>query len=554
MALIRMFALVFTVLLGTNGSVSGQGSAPEDEQIAPLLEGLGKYQHPITIPSGDPLVQRFFDQGLMLSHSFNHREAERSFREAARRDPDCAMCYWGVALVNGPNINSRMDDDQVPVAWEALRKALSLADRVSEEEQAYINALAARYGPEPVEDRAPLDLAYAEAMKEVATRYPDDPDAVTLYAEALMDLHPWDYWLKNGEPRPWTQEIVTTLESVRRVAPDHPLGNHLYIHAVEASQTPERGLEAARRLGNVAPGAGHLVRMPSHIYIRVGEYHEGTLANQRAVESDNRYVTQCHAQGIYPLAYIPRNHHFLWATATLEGRSQLAIEAARSTAEMIDPEMMRVPGMGTLQHFHSVPLHAFIRFGKWEEILDHPEPDQDLLYPRGVWHYARGLAFARTGRLDLAEDELAQLQTTAADSALQTVTIRDINRTDTLMKIASLVLEGEIAAKAWDFNMAVTYLEQAIELEDGLAYNEPPDWFFPVRQNLGAVLIEAGRFADAERVYQEDLEVFPRNGWSLYGMAQALRGQQKNQAARRVEEKFEKAWQWSDVSLPGSRF
>jgi tetratricopeptide (TPR) repeat protein len=369
-----------------------------------------------------------------------------------------------------------------------------------------------------------------------------------------MDQHPRDYWQENGEAQPWTSEILRTLESARRGDLDHPLANHLYIHAVEASRTPERGIAAAERLGNVAPGAGHLVHMPSHIYIRVGEYHKGSLANQRAIQSDNEYVTQCHAQGIYPLAYLPHNHHFLWATATLEGRSRVSIDAAHSTAEQVDPEMMRAPGLGTLQHFYVIPLYALVRFGKWEEILEIPEPDQDLVYPRGIWHYARGMAMVRTGRVGEAAGELGEVQAIAADSALAEITIWDINKTSTLMEIAALVLEGEIAARTWDFDTAVERLGQAIELEDGLNYNEPPDWFFPVRQNLGAVLIEAARYPEAEVVYREDLEVFPRNGWSLYGMGQALRGQGKSQEARRVEKLFEEAWQWSDISLPASRF
>ncbi len=549
---VMLLSLVVTSV--AMGQAPASAEEVESGQIAPLLEGLGDFTYPITTDGEDPRVQRFFDQGLMLSFGFNHREAERSFREAARRDTSCAMCWWGVALVNGPNINALMEDDQVPVAWEALQKARNLAGRASDLEQQYIDALATRYVAEPVEDRSSLDEAYADAMRDLASRYPGDVTLKSLFAEALMDQHPWDYWLKSGKPQPWIDEIVRTLESARRVDPDHPLANHLYIHAVEASRTPERGIDAAERLGDVAPGAGHLVHMPSHIYIRVGEYHKGSLANQRAIQSDNEYVTQCHAQGIYPLAYMPHNHHFLWATATLEGRSRVSIDAAHSTAEQVDPEMMRAPGLGTLQHFYVIPLYAFVRFGKWEEILEIPEPDQDLVYPRGIWHYARGMAMVRTGRVGEAAGELEEVQAIAADSALAEITIWDINKTSTLMEIAALVLEGEIAARTWDFDTAVERLGQAIELEDGLNYNEPPDWFFPVRQNLGAVLIEAARYPEAEVVYREDLEAFPRNGWSLYGMGQALRGQGKSQEARRVEKLFEEAWQWSDIALPASRF
>jgi len=547
-----LFALVAVCAVAGLPPASAQDT--NSGQIAPLLKGLGEFTYPVTTSGKDPAVQKFFDQGLMLSFGFNHQEAERSFREAARRDTSCAMCWWGVALVNGPNINAAMEDDQVPVAWEALQKAQALAGRATDLEKEYIDALAARYQAEPIEDRAPLDEAYADAMRDVVSRYPGDVTLKSLFAEALMDQHPWDYWQKNGDAQPWTEEIVRALESARRGDPDHPLANHLYIHAVEASGTPERGIDAAERLGDVAPGAGHLVHMPSHIYIRTGDYHKGSLANQRAIQSDDDYVAQCRAQGIYPLAYMPHNHHFLWATATLEGRSKVSIDAALGTAELVDPEVMRMPGMGTLQHFHVIPLYAYVRFGKWDDIMEYPEPDSALVYPRGIRHYARGMAMTRTGRVGEAGGELVKLQAIAADSVLETITIWDINSTSTLMKIAALVLEGEIAARSWDFDAAVILLRKAIDLEDGLNYNEPPDWFFPVRQTLGAVLIEAARYAEAEAVYREDLEVFPRNGWSLYGMAQALRGQGRSQEARRVEKLFEEAWQWSDIPLPASRF
>jgi len=554
-----ILALGFALILVGCGSSredsddsAGTQETVSDGQIAPLLSGLGDFTHPIS--TDNPMAQRFFDQGLMLAFGFNHAEAERSFREAARRDPDCAMCYWGIALVLGPNINAPMEPDNVPKAWQAIESAVQLADNVPEWEQAYIDMLAERYSNELLNDRTPLDTEYAQAMRELVELYPEDMDARALLAEALMDLHPWDYWLPSGDARPWTEEIIEHLEFVRGVAPNHPLANHLYIHAVEASQTPERGLDAAKRLGDVAPGAGHLVHMPSHIYIRTGMYHEGTLANERAIQSDDEYVNQCRSQGIYPLAYVPHNHHFLWATATLEGRSDVSIRAANTTHERVDTTMMRQPGFGTLQHFYIIPYYAMVRFGKWDDILDEAPPSEDLVYPTGIWHYARGIAFARTGRVDEAKQELTRVRDIATNPALNEITIWNINATASLMKIAAGVLAGEIAAAGDDYENAIKHLADAIDLEDRLAYNEPPDWFFPVRQTLGAVLLEAGRARQAEVIYREDLDVFPKNGWSLYGLAQSLRDQEKTMEAEEVERQFENAWKYSDVTLQASRF
>jgi tetratricopeptide (TPR) repeat protein len=464
------------------------------------------------------------------------------------------MCYWGIALVLGPNINAAMDPAAVPKAYEALETAVRLANRASDEEMDYIAALTERYSDDPEADRAPLDSAYAEAMRALVAKYPDDLDAMTLLAEALMDLHPWDYWEKTGEPRPWTPEIVQILESVREIDPDHVLANHLYIHAVEASPNPERGLDAAKRLGRVAPGAGHLVHMPSHIYIRTGDYHEGTLANQRAMESDHAYISQCRAQGIYPLAYVPHNHHFMWATATLEGASALALEAARGTAAMADSVKMREPGFGTLQHYFAIPLYAMVRFGKWDDILKEPAPAEELVYPRGVWHYARGIAFARTDDIASALEELKKVKEIAASPELGKITIWDINSTASLMEIAAAVLSGEIAARRGEFDAAVRDLVSAVRIEDRLRYNEPPDWFFPVRQCLGAVLLEAGRPKDAEVVYREDLKIFPKNGWSLFGLAESLRRQNRLAEAEAVAAQFKEAWAYADITLTASRF
>jgi tetratricopeptide (TPR) repeat protein len=535
----------------TKQTGSEAANAELGERTAPLLEGMGDLHWAITTDSD--LAQRYFDQALTLAYGFNHLEAERSFREAARLDDECAMCLWGAALVLGPNINDPVPSPEREVkAYETLREAVARLEHANDKERALIEALKTRYQETPPSDRSALDQAYADAMRSVAKRFPDDLEIQALFAEAMMDTMPWAYWTEDGKPKPLTQEVFATLEYILERDPDHPGANHFYIHAVEQEQ-PERGVNAADNLRRVVPGAGHLVHMPSHIYIRVGRYHDGSTANERAVEADNDYVTQCRAQGIYPVAYVPHNHHFLWATTTMEGRSADAIAAARHTAEHVDSSLLRNPEMGVLQHFYSIPYYALVRFGKWDEIVDEPKPDADLLYPTAVWHYARGIAFARTGKLQEATGELKQVRKIAADPSLEKVKIWGLNPTSSLAKIAALVLDAEIAAAQKDTKRAVAKLRQAIAIEESLIYGEPPDWFYPVRQNLGAILLEAGRPQAAEKVYREDLARFPDNGWSLFGLAQSLRAQGKTEEADAVQARFAEAWQHADVEISASR-
>ncbi|GAB4190670.1 MAG: hypothetical protein Fur006_32970 [Coleofasciculaceae cyanobacterium] len=522
------------------------------ERTTPLFDNLGNYHHPIS--TSVPLAQRYFDQGLILTYGFNHAEAARSFQEAARLDPNCAMCYWGIALVLGPNINAAMDTEVVSEAWQAIQNAIALSKTANDKEKAYIQALAKRYSVEAAEDRSTLDVAYAAAMRDLAQRYPDDLDAATLFAEALMDTSPWKYWTQNGEPTPDAREILATLESVLERNPNHPGANHFYIHAVEASPHPDRGIASADRLAQLVPGSGHLVHMPSHIYIRVGRYHDSAIANQRAIEVDKDYATHCHAPGIYPLAYIPHNHHFLWASATMEGQSEVAIDAARHVAAMVNQAMMRKPEYETLQHYYSIPLYALTRFGKWDEILAEPAPDEDLKYPTGVWHYARGSAFVAKGQLQDAARELEQLQAIASDSSLENFKIWGINSTHSLLQIASEVLTGELAAKQGDYENAIAHLETAVNLEGKLNYDEPETWHYPVRQSLGAILLKANRPAEAEQVYREDLKRHPENGWSLFGLTQSLQTQGKTEEAQAMKKRFEQAWKDADVTLIASRF
>jgi tetratricopeptide (TPR) repeat protein len=534
------------ILAGRSGLVT----AEEPQRVAPLLDGMGEHHHPIS--TDDPMVQRFFDQGLVLAYGFNHAEAARAFREAIRLDPECASCYWGLSYVLGPNINSMMDASDLPEAWKALQMALQHKDQASPKEQAFIQALSQRYAAEAPEDRSHLDRAYAQAMGEVAQRFPEDTDAATLYAEALMDTMPWDYWLENGEPKPDTVTVMGTLDSVLERDPDHPGANHFYIHAVEVWY-PERGVAAADRLGGLVPGAGHLVHMPSHIYLRIGRYHEASTANQAAIEADDDYVTACRKQGMYPVMYMPHNHHFLWAAATLEGRSRLAIDTAREMASRQDFDKMRQPGYSTVQHYWITPLYAMVRFGQWKEILQEPSPDADLTYPLGVWHYARALALIRTQRLEAAAQELARLDEILAEPSLASITVWDLNDALSLLTIARHVTAGELAVAQGDLEAGIRHLEAGVALESHLTYDEPPTWHAPVRLNLGAALLQADRPTDAERVYREDLAIFPENGWALIGLQQSLEAQGKDQEAEDVARRFALAWQHADLTLVASR-
>ena len=389
--LIWFMGLGLFVLLGIGMPFPAQASA----EAVPLLEGLGTHHYPISTDVA--LAQRYFDQGLILSFGFNHAEAARSFRKAYTLDSTCAMCYWGEALVLGPNINAPMDPALAQQAYGAVEKALALKGAANPKERALIQAVARRYSKEPLTDRSSLDVAYAEAMRGVAKQFPDDPVIGALLAEALMDLHPWDFWSKQGEAKPWTGEIMSTLEAVLDKAPDQPLANHLYIHAMEASLDPDKAVPSAERLPDLVPGSGHLVHMPAHIFIRVGRYRDAVLANQRAVNVDKQYLSHSHEESLYTEAYVPHNYHFLWAAAIKIGREELAMQAALDTAAKVKPALMRDPAFaGTLQHFWSIPLYTLAVFGHWPEILAEPAPPGDLRYPTAVWHYSEGWhGFAR---------------------------------------------------------------------------------------------------------------------------------------------------------------
>ncbi|MRG92300.1 hypothetical protein [Polyangium spumosum] len=527
---------------------------------APLLEGMGSHRRPIT--TRVPAAQRYFDQGLTLAYGFNHAEAERSFLAAARLDPSCAMCSWGAALVLGPNINAAMKDADVPRAYAHLERALALAPGAAPREQALIQALAKRYTKEPVADRAPLDRAYADAMGEVARRFPDDVDILALHAEALMDLSPWKYW-EGGAPRANTQEIIGTLERAMRLDPNHPGANHYYIHVMEASTTPERALDAANRLAHLVPGAGHLVHMPGHIYIRVGMYHEAALANERAILADNRYARHADPANFYLRMYRMHNPHFLWFATTLEGRSADALRAARLLVAMIGEGSASGwhgghGGGGEVdvmtEHFLATPLYAMVRFGRWRDILREAAPPLDRPYSRGVYHYASAIAHSRLGDEAAALGHLANLGKYADLHALAESTVSGVNSPKAVLSVAYRVASGELAADRGDLEGAIRQLEMAVKLEDGLRYMEPADWHHPTRQILGAILLRAGKAAEAERVYREDLANLPENGYSLFGLAQALEGQGKAIEAAEVRRRFEVAFARADIRLEASRF
>ncbi|HVW58983.1 MAG TPA: hypothetical protein VHC48_03075 [Puia sp.] len=510
------------------------------------LEGID-----MKITTGSQEAQRYFNQGMMLSYGFNHAEAARSFFEATRLDTACAMAFWGYAYVLGPNYNAGMEDDNYQRAYTAVQKAISLSAKCTKKEQDLIQAIAARYAETPPADRKPLDIAFSGAMKKVYKKYPSDPDVSAIYAESLMDLHPWDlYDKKTREPRPWTKEIVAVLERLKKLHPHHPGAPHFYIHAVEASKDPERGLASARLLATLVPGSGHLVHMPSHIYIRTGDYHLGSLVNIAAISVDSSYVTACHAQGAYPLAYYPHNYHFLAATATLEGNSRLAWMAAKKVQENTALDIMKLPGWGTLQHYYTIPCYVAVKLEMWDSILAMRQPEETLIYPNAIWHYARGMAYLGKDSIPEAEHELSQLIHLSKDTVLKRMTIWDINSMNDIVQIAVNVLSAAVYNKKKDPDQAIDLLTRAIEIEDQLNYNEPPDWFFSVRHYLGAVLLATGKYADAENVYLQDLNNYPRNGWALTGLYQALQKQGKDKQARNVKRQLDKAWAYADTSIP----
>lgn len=516
--------------------------------LAPRLLKLGNHQFPVSTTNKN--AQAFMNQGLNLSYAFNHAEAGRAFREAARLDPNLAMAYWGQALVLGPNINAPMDPNAEAPALDLIKKAMSLKSKASPREQAYIEALAQRYSGKAEERRA-RDAAYAAAMRKVQQQFPDDLDAATLYAESMMDLRPWGYWTRDGQPYEGMADVVTLIEKVIEKNALHPGALHLYIHLVEATDKVDKAEGPADRLLTLMPAAGHMVHMPAHIYQRVGRYSDAVRSNELAIAADEDYIAQCQAQGLYPMGYYPHNIHFLWFAATADGQSKLSIEAARKSASKVPDEALKQVSLMAI--FRVVPYYALTRFGKWDEMLREPEPPDFSPYARGIWRYARGIAFVRKGELDKADQELEKIKELLTDKTLEQPLFSP-NTGFSVLSIAPEVLAGEIEAARKNYDKAIAHLERAVRLEDALVYTEPAEWHYPPREALAAVLLQANRAAEAETVYWTDLKRNRNSGWSLYGLMQALRAQGKNGEAALVEARFKKAWERADVAITDSRF
>jgi tetratricopeptide (TPR) repeat protein len=507
----------------------------------PLLKGFGGWRHRITTSSPD--AQRYFDQGLRLTYAFNHDEAVRSFERAVELDAGCAMCHWGIAYGLGPNINLPMDPKVEPRARAAIERAVRLAERTTGAERGLIGAMALRYGTPPGEARADRDLAYANAMRDVARRFPDDVDAQVLFADAMLNLRPWNQWTRDGQPQPGTLELVDVLDRALQRQPNHAGACHFYIHAVEASATPERALTCAERLPRLMPGAGHVVHMPAHVYLRVGRYEQAARANIAAVAADKQYfAAHTAAPGIYPTFYAPHNLHFLWSVYLLSGQREKALSTARALSKRVALDDARTNA--SLEGFLTPAILTLVRFGKWDAVLAEPAPPADLRFATGMWHYARGVAFARRTDAASAEAELTKLRAVAAGIKDDVIII--LNPAPALLNLAAEALAGDIAAAQKQFEQAVGHFQAAARMEDALTYDEPPPWYHSARNMLGEALLEGGRPAEAAAAFREDLRHVRETGWSLSGLERALRAEGKVSEAADVARRFKAAWKYAD--------
>ncbi|RNC88711.1 MAG: hypothetical protein ED555_13005 [Allomuricauda sp.] len=518
------------------------------QQIAPLFSGLGDLTFPISVSKDE--AQKFFDQGLRLTYGFNHAEAHRSFMEASRLDNSAAMAYWGQAYTLGPNINDPLpDNERRKNALEAIEKAQSLSATAKPIEKALIAALASRYSADTTLEISQLNEAYMNAMEKVVLQFPEDDNVQTLYAAAVMNTVPWNYWDNDGNPSPNIPAAKKALEKAIALNPKNPGAHHYYIHMVELPK-PDLAVPSADALGKLMPSAGHIVHMPSHIYIRVGRYQDAVLANQKAILADEDYISQCYAQGMYPLGYYPHNIHFLWSAASLLGDSEIAIAAAKKTAEKVPIGEMK--DLHFLQNFASTPLLAYVRFGKWNDILTTPSPNADIKHLKLIWHYARGVAFVKKNNLKEAKEELGAISGMLEDESMEALMAVGFDNSHTIAQLAYEVVAGEIAAHEKNHAKAIMHLRKAVELEDNLVYNEPSAWYIPPRQNLGAVLLEAKKYAEAESIFKEDLEDLRQNGWSLMGLYKSLEAQGKTEEAEKTLKEFQEAWQHADFEITTS--
>ena len=536
----------------SNSDLTDEMTHWADKTGVPLLADLGGHHHPVT--TNHPAAQRYFDQGLVMDFAFNHDKSIRSFRAAQMLDGNCAMCYWGEALALGPNINTT-SNGQVFIeaeahmqAYAAIQTAIRLKPQVSEKERDYIDALATRYRKDASIPRGDLDFAYMHAMRQLFQKYPQDDDAATLFAESMMNTMPWDYWVDPDTPKALTVEVIEVLETVLQRSPRHPFATHLYIHAVEASSKPERAERAADILRDLVPDAGHLVHMPSHIYWRVGRYHDAAETNRKAVAINEVYIKSCNVQGFYAAAYYPHDLHFLWAAYTMEGRSREAIETAYKVAASVSLEIIkRYPA---IELYKTIPLLALINFGQWQDVLRQPPPPDHLEFSHGIWRYARAIAYAKLGDLKNAHAEHSALAGLRKTAHLALLDAKDYPAT-LLLQIADKLVQGEIFMIQGDYAKAIAIFNKAVVMQEQLPYTEPPFWYYPVQLSLGKALLKAGNYSQAEKVYLENLKQYPKNGWALYGLKQSLQAQGKD--FNEVQREFDSAWHYADINLTASR-
>ncbi|HEV3208582.1 MAG TPA: hypothetical protein VGZ28_16650 [Terriglobales bacterium] len=535
-------SVLLTLSLCSMVTAQGHPAHPES-QPATLMTGYGDLHHPVSTSNAQ--AQQFFDQGLRQIYAFNHDEAARSFQRATELDPKLAIAYWGVAEAVGPNYNDPASDDRFAAAHVAIQKAVDLSANASPAEQAYIQAMALRFPADPKADRRKAAEAYHDAMRDVVKNSPDDLDAATLFAEAGMDLHPWGLWMVDGTPREGTNEIVATLESVIRRDPNHLGAIHYYIHAVEASPNPERALAGANKLASLAPGAGHIVHMPAHVYIRTGDYAAAVKTNEEAAAVDRAYIKATGAQGIYPMMYYSHNLHFIAMCSAMNGNYDEAIKNAEMLATHVAPAVKAMP---PLEGFMTIPIAVDVRFHKWDEILKMPKPDPEMKITTVFWHFAHGMALASKGKVAEAEADYKVVSDAEANTPEDVVFAMPVNnKAKDVLKIARDVLGAKIALAKKDNAGAITLLQSAVAVQDTLKYSEPEDWFFPVRESLGAALLMNGDAAGAEKVFREDLDRHPRNPRSLYGLEQALKAQKRDYDAGFVQKQFQASWKGANT-------
>jgi tetratricopeptide (TPR) repeat protein len=544
---VKILGSLLVVFLACSAATAQQLEMQSPTKAVVLMPGLGNLHHPVT--TSNPPAQEFFDQGLRLIYAFNHEEATRSFQHAAELDPNLAMAYWGVAESLGPNYNDPDSDDaRFQQAYQSIQKAIALAPKATLGEQAYIQAMAKRFPADPKADRRKAGEIYRDSMRELVKRFPDDLDAATLFAESSMDLSAWALWHSDGTPAPGTDEIIATLESVIRRDPNHMGAIHYYIHAVEASPNPERALAGANKLASLAPAAGHLVHMPAHVYIRTGDFDAAVNSNEQAAAADRAYIQASGAQGMYPLMYYSHNLHFLAMAASMDGDYSAASKASAMLAAHVGPAVKDMP---PLESFMTVPIAVEVRFHKWDRILQLPQPDPAMKATTVYWHFARGMALAGTGKTAEAKAEYQIVADAERQTSRDEIFAPPVNnKTQDILKIAENVLAAKIILAQNDAeNSAATPLGEAVAIQDSLNYNEPPDWFFPVRESLGAVLLHSGKAAEAEKVFRADLQRNPRNPRSLFGLCQALKAQNETYDAQFVEKEFQIAWKGTDRVL-----